>query len=832
MNVLFKRGLSDNLVNVIPPKEAELASSILYLTTDTDMLHVNKVRKLVELVDGTTRDVLDANGDPILESYITPLLAPNPFPLTVKKDGKVRYEYDGSTGEILDLDELGKASFQYGTVLPDIENSKEGDVFFQLVDVENEWDIQNIELTGAVVGSGIYDEENKSVTISTIATLAPLTFKVDGASQGIYDGSMNKEININLSASYVRKAGDTMTGPLKISKIPEMDDELRVPTLVLGRTDENDYLELDCNKIQGKTANNKVQDLYLNEKGGKVHIGVEDLGKENQFIYLVDGVPVESTFSAGSDKQLIYIQNGEFKSSISNIGKNNQFVFVQEGKITASEFTAGSNIRGIYINKGEIIESTATIGSSNNPVYFNSGDIVASTSSVGSEIIPIYMQNGSFVSSVATVGNAINPIYMQNGIITASTETVGNSINPVYMEDGTFKASRANIGASNKLTYLENGIITETADTIGESIQPIYMLNGELVATTTTVGSNLQFAYMDNGKITASTASKGNNLQPIYLSNGLFINSDATVGSESEFMYMQDGTFKRSIVSIGSSTKPIYLNNGKFTQCSDTLNINITGNAATSTVADSCEEAYYAQSATVAATAQRLSTPKNINIIGSVSGSASFDGSSDITINVVSTDTDSEGHIQIYDTALDYNYYITGVQGSGSQLLYRAFNTVGTENQVGVYFNGVSGVLYGAAWNDYAEYRETKEDIEAGRVIIENGDGTLSLSTERLQPGAEIVSDTFGFAIGETSKCKTPVAASGRVLAYPNEDRNSYKPGDAVCAGPNGTVSKMTRREIKKYPERIIGVVSEIPTYEVWGQNDVKVNNRIWIRIK
>ena len=42
----------------------------------------------------------------------------------------------------------------------------------------------------------------------------------------------------------------------------------------------------------------------------------------------------------------------------------------------------------------------------------------------------------------------------------------------------------------------------------------------------------------------------------------------------------------------------------------------------------------------------------------------------------------------------------------------------------------------------------------------------------------------------------------------------------------------MTRREIKKYPERIIGVVSEIPTYEVWGQNNVKVNDRIWIKVK
>ena len=70
------------------------------------------------------------------------------------------------------------------------------------------------------------------------------------------------------------------------------------------------------------------------------------------------------------------------------------------------------------------------------------------------------------------------------------------------------------------------------------------------------------------------------------------------------------------------------------------------------------------------------------------------------------------------------------------------------------------------------------------------------------------------------------------MLAYTYEDRNTYKAGDCVCAAPNGTVSKMTREEIINYPDRIIGTVSVIPDYETWGENNVKVNNRIWIRIK
>lgn len=134
--------------------------------------------------------------------------------------------------------------------------------------------------------------------------------------------------------------------------------------------------------------------------------------------------------------------------------------------------------------------------------------------------------------------------------------------------------------------------------------------------------------------------------------------------------------------------------------------------------------------------------------------------------------------------------------------------------------------------NDYAEYRICLDDFIPGQVVCENGDDTLSISTERLQPGANIISDTFGYIIGEDKKAKCPIAVSGRVLAYTYEPREEFKAGDAVCAGPNGTVSKMTREEIREYPERIIGTVSAIPNYEHWGDGDVPINGRIWIKVK
>ena len=139
--------------------------------------------------------------------------------------------------------------------------------------------------------------------------------------------------------------------------------------------------------------------------------------------------------------------------------------------------------------------------------------------------------------------------------------------------------------------------------------------------------------------------------------------------------------------------------------------------------------------------------------------------------------------------------------------------------------------LYGAVWNDYAEYRPAAITAP-GYVVREDKSGIMQLADDRLLPACEIISDTFGFAIGETDECKTPIAATGRVLAYPYEDRNSYELGDPVCSGPGGTVSKMSREEVRLYPERMLGYVSEIPSYKTWGSGNVEVNGRIWIRVK
>lgn len=177
---------------------------------------------------------------------------------------------------------------------------------------------------------------------------------------------------------------------------------------------------------------------------------------------------------------------------------------------------------------------------------------------------------------------------------------------------------------------------------------------------------------------------------------------------------------------------------------------------------------------------------------------------------------DAEGNVSVNDDS--HNHVWANVSDAGTL----SINTTGTIQATKV---------RGAVWNDYAEYR-AGEDIKPGYCVRSADSGRVSKTTEMFAPCDGIVSDTFGFAIGETNESKIPLAVAGRVLAYYSGNREDYHAGDTVCAGPNGLVYKMTREEIREWPDRIIGIVSEIPMYETWGSDNIKVNNRIWIKIR
>lgn len=234
--------------------------------------------------------------------------------------------------------------------------------------------------------------------------------------------------------------------------------------------------------------------------------------------------------------------------------------------------------------------------------------------------------------------------------------------------------------------------------------------------------------------------------------------------------------------------------------------------------------------------AVRWSNAVTIQLTGEVTGSATIagnEGTISIATSLANTNlstlngkylrkdqADSTSYTLTLNNTTDLNSTLTTAQGA-----------LIVKGGVHVAKQLYASKVYNAVWNDYAECRKA-ETLEPGRVVIEDASGEMKLSSERLQPGGSIISDTYGHSMGYTEECQTPVAVAGRVLSYYDGDISMYTIGAAVSTGPNGTVSLMTREEIMAYPDRIVGIVSEIPSYEEWGPEHIKVNGRIWIKIK
>lgn len=423
-------------------------------------------------------------------------------------------------------------------------------------------------------------------------------------------------------------------------------------------------------------------------------------------------------------------------------------------------------------------------------------------------------------NSGGTVGSATVPVYSDGGVLKAITSYSGNAATAT-----TASKLSKNAGSATKPVYFSGGVPVQCNDTLGVSI------SGNAATATvassanklnTSAGGNTNPIYFTNGVPVKSTASVGSANQPVYLNNGVIT---ACAGSQSGTEKQQsfkisgsNGTahwyYLGHLISNGDNSEviiDIYSGNGYNSTGNQNTHISIfvkDGWQSTRAAANSFGISYLVSHSDVNATSIR------------VKGLASADNVIDLYVYLPWGYSDGYYSIKgYYNTWTHKGTRSTTEPTSGEvqNCVFGAFR---------------AGQVYGAVWNDYAEYRRTKKYVQPGYCVIETGKGDLIKSSKRLQPGANIVSDTFGFAIGETEQTKTPLAVSGRVLAYPYEDRDSYQAGDPVCSGPNGTISKMTREEVREYPERIIGTVSEIPDYEVWGTGNVKVNNRIWIKVK
>ena len=439
------------------------------------------------------------------------------------------------------------------------------------------------------------------------------------------------------------------------------------------------------------------------------------------------------------------------------------------------------------------------------------------------------------------------------GSVTGSAEIDGSgdiTLNTITNHTHLYAGSATAGGVANSALKLNN------TTAIGSDNVPVYFTNagvptackGDLSLNTTGSAAKWTTARTITlaGSVTGSVSLDGSanvTLNTTTNHSHNYAGSNSAGGSANSAVKLDS--------DAGSSTLPVYFSGGKPVACGTSLGVSVTGSAA------------------------KWTTARTITLAGSVTGSVSLDGSANVTLNT--TTNHSHSYLPLSGGSMTGNINRTTYKGGAwiagrdnaalrtsssassssfapivsaktqlgswdlgpchpEESFYFSYATdanynAGTNSTVTTVKIANNGALWGAVWNDYAEFRDQKEIIEPGYCVASADNGQVYKTTEKFQACDGIVSDTFGFAIGETDECQTPLAVAGRVLAYCEGDKYDYHSGDTVCAGPNGKVVKMTREEIREWPDRIVGVVSEIPTYETWGTGNVPVNGRIWIKV-
>ena len=467
---------------------------------------------------------------------------------------------------------------------------------------------------------------------------------------------------------------------------------------------------------------------------------------------------------------------------------------------TATKLYAPTNTDTHYTTGLKVTNSataTANAAASNGSVYLNALD--------NTTVRDSHLIKGTGATTVASDAN---------GVITI------NSTNTTYSGDRGISLSSGKFGHSNKAITAGSVGAAQTPSFGGTFAIPkiTYDAYGHITGATT-VNVTLPNAATDD--FLPLTAGENKKLTgPLGLTSGVMYGPTLpTSGFNGQLFFLEDSG---ATLPMGGSA----------------------GQALVKNTATDGDASWKSSSISWAAGTSNGPQPKIFGVTGTAIPAASGSASGAVTTGAQTfagnktfsglTTFNSDVHMGASKTInISNNYGIKSylTDGSTDYILW-----VDTRNVIQIGHNNrkinCQGPLYGAVWNDYAEFRTQKEKIEPGYCVASADNGQVYKTTEKFQACDGIVSDTFGFAIGETDECKTPLAVAGRVLAYFHGNREDYHSGDTVCAGPEGKVMKMTREEVKEYPNRIIGIVSEIPEYETWGSGNVKVNGRIWIKVR
>ena len=479
--------------------------------------------------------------------------------------------------------------------------------------------------------SGNIIVSSTNTTYSSLKNPYALTVSLNGTSQGAYDGSAAKSINVTASSvgayttaevdgklsgkansSHTHAAADitsvnasAITGVIAAANLPSFVDDVI----------EGYY---SSSKFYKTKSPDGVYATEITGEAGKIYVNLDD-----NKTYRWSGsayVVISETIALGETSTTAYrgdrgktaydhasAHGSAFASGLYKITTN------AAGHVTAATAVVKADITGLGIpgqdtvythpttsgNKhipsggsaGQILrwsaDGTAVWGADNNTTYTaGTGISLSGTTFSNSGVRSIAAGTTNGTISVNTGGTTANVAVKGLGSAaytdSSAYATAGHTHSYLPLAGGTLSGN-LNFSNSSGTIAWNSGAYQQRIATTDDDKADTNVFQFQQSSDTGSTWVDL-LTVKDTGEVIAAkfTGALNGNASTATTATKL---GTATVGSGVKPIYLNAGVATASSSTVGSSTKPVYMNAGTITQCGDSLGVSITGNAATATKA-------------------------------------------------------------------------------------------------------------------------------------------------------------------------------------------------------------------------------------------------------
>lgn len=214
-----------------------------------------------------------------------------------------------------------------------------------------------------------------------------------------------------------------------------------------------------------------------------------------------------------------------------------------------------------------------------------------------------------------------------------------------------------------------------------------------------------------------------------------------------------------------------------------------------------------------ASTATKLVTARNITLTGGVTGTASFDGSANVSLTTIvanNSHTHTGDNITSKVGMSDTTNAIAGIS------VYTGTTNPTSSTRVNVNGYLYATRMYNAVYNDYAECFDTAIHYNDCRNrIVEIKNGKTYLASAESDKIIGVVSDTYGFILYGSEESieeglKVPVGMAGTLMIDSENEVSIDNINKFVISGVEGKARVIEKFDIVNYFGCIVGKVIDI----------------------